>query len=105
MSKTKNKKTAQKLEAVEETLEDLPFAPPDMHYLAEHYVVKIPLSHISGEKGWDLRLHVAKILQNAIGDEIELTNLKLRQPHLMAKSIARLRRHEPYARAYVTVKF
>jgi hypothetical protein len=88
-----------------ETVEEMPFVPPEIHELAEHYVVKIPVSDIRSEKGWDLRLHIAEIIENRLGDEVQLTSLKVRQPHMISRSVARLKKREPCARAYVTIKF
>ena len=89
----------------EETMEDLPFAPPEMHYLAERYIVKIPMQDKHFENAWTLRVYVSKVLEHHLGDEVQLTSMKVRKPHLVAKTKARLLKREPYARAIVTVKF
>jgi hypothetical protein len=100
VNKTKKLKVNQ-----EETTQDLPFVPPDTHYLAERYVVRLPVSDPHLADPWKLRLHVAKIMERRLGDEIQLTSLKVRQPHVISKSLARLRKREPSARMYVTIKF
>ena len=80
-------------------------APPEMHYVAERYIVKLPLSNISFDDPWKLRLHVTKVLESHLGDAVELTSMKIRKPHFVAKTKARLLKREPCARAFVTVKF
>jgi hypothetical protein len=102
MPKTKKSKLKDR---PEETLEDLPFAPPEVHYLAEHFVVNVPISDPHLHDPWELRKHVLKLLEERLGDEVQLTGMKLRKPHLIAKSKARLLKREPCARAFVTIKF
>jgi hypothetical protein len=98
-------KKLKKDEAEELNFETLPVVPPEVHFLADRYVVKLPLSDPHLASPWDLRVHVAKILTRQLGDEIEMDSLKVKKPHLIAKSVARLRKQEPCARAYVTIKF
>jgi len=89
----------------EETMEDLPFAPPEVHYLSEHFIVNVPVSDKRLSDPWELRLHVLKVLEERLGDEVQLTSMKVRKPHLIAKSKAILLKREPCARAFVTIKF
>ena len=95
---SKNKK-------LESSQPDLPLIPPEVHFLADRYMVKLPLSDPHFANPWELRVHVAKILERHLGDQIELTSMKVRRPHLLAKTKAKLRGQTPYARAYVTLKF
>jgi hypothetical protein len=88
-----------------EIQQDLPLIPPEVRFLSDRYIVKLPLSDPHFKNPWELRLHVAKILEGHLGDTIELTSLKIRRPHFIAKTKARLLKREPYARAYVTLKF
>jgi hypothetical protein len=87
------------------TQEDYPMAPPETHFLADRYVVKVPISDPHFESPWELRLHVAKLLKRHIGDEVELTSMKVKKPHLIAKTKARVLKQVPCARAIVTIKF
>src|SRR3954467_2291622 len=89
-----------------ETMEELPFVPPEIRELAELYVVDLPVSdpHLA-DRPWDLRLHIEKILENRLGDAVQLTSIKIRKPHALSRRVAKLRRREPCARAYVTIKF
>lgn len=102
MNKTKTKINDQE---TEEAQEDFPLVPPEIHFLADRYVIKLPLSDPHFESPWELRVHVAKILENHLGDEVELTSMKVKKPHLIAKRVARLKGQEPCARAIVTIKF
>jgi hypothetical protein len=104
MNKTKSKlKNIQSEEVVPQ--EDYPMAPPETHFLADRYVVKVPISDPHFESPWELRLHVAKLLKRHIGDEVELTSMKVKKPHLIAKAKARVLKQVPCARAIVTIKF
>jgi hypothetical protein len=77
--KNKNNKP----QTIEENFqEDYPMAPPETHFLADRYVVKLPISDPHFESPWELRLHVAKLLKHHIGDEVELTSMKVKKPHL-----------------------
>ena len=84
---------------------ELPVAPPETRFLSERYIVDLPLATTSFEDPWQLRVHVAKVLERHLGDEVQLTSMKIRHPHLVAKTKARLLKREPCARAYVTIKF
>jgi hypothetical protein len=103
----KNKKVSKKvvLDESEEKLQDLPFAPPDLHYLSERYIVKVPLSQAPMENRWELRLYAEKELERRLGDEVQLTSMRVHKPHLISKTKAHLLRQEPVARLVVTVKF
>ena len=98
MNKTKIKDT-------QDSQENYPLIPPEVHFLADKYLVKLPLSELQFEDPWDLRLRVAEILEGHLGDHVELTSLKVKKPHLLAKSAARFRRQPVYARAYATINF
>jgi len=91
---------------VEEQLpEDLPMAPPDTQYLAERYIVEIPVNDEHFETPWKLRLYAQKVLERRLGDAVELTSLKVKKPHLLARGKARLLKRQPLAKLLVTVKF
>lgn len=106
---TRNKKTNQKasLEPVEpeETLEDLPFAPPETDYLAERYIVRIPIDDEHFEDRWKLRVYAEQVLEKQLGDAVQLTSMRVKKPHVIAKSKAKILKRTPTVRVYVTVKF
>lgn len=79
--------------------------PPETHYLSTRYMVKIPVTDRHLQDRWELRKHAAHLVERALGDEVQVTSLKVRKPHLLGKSYARLRGQVPCARAYVTIKF
>lgn len=101
----KNKKTIQKPEEPEEKFEDLPFAPPETHYLAERYIVNVPVSRVPFDNRWELRVFAERELERRLGDEVQLTSMKVHKPHLIAKSKARFFKREPEVRLVVTIKF
>ena len=92
-------------EQTEETYESLPFAPPDTHYLAERYTVMIPVSDERVNDRWQLRLYAEKQLESRLGDEVQLTSLKVHKPHVLSKTKAKILKRQPEARLIVTVKF
>lgn len=100
-----SKKSAPILEEPQETLEDLPFIPPDTHYLAERYIVRVPISQAPWHDRWQLRLYAEKELERQLGDAVQLTSMKVHKPHVLAKTKARLLKREPEARLVVTIKF
>jgi hypothetical protein len=104
MNKTKNKvKPPQTQEEVSQG--DYPMVPPETHFLADRYVVKVPISDPHFQNPWELRVHVAKLLKRHLGDEVELTSMKVKKPHLIARTKAKVLKQEPCARAIVTIKF
>jgi hypothetical protein len=98
----KNKKI---IEQPEETMEDLPFAPPELHYLAERYTVRIPITDKHFESRWELRVYAEKVLEEKLGDSVQLTSMRVKKPHLISKTKSKLRKEVPHARLLVTVKF
>jgi hypothetical protein len=101
-AKTKRSKI---IEQAEETLEDLPFAPPEIRELAERYTVFIPVSDERINNRWELRLYAEKALETRLGDAVQLTSMRVHRPHLVAKTKALLLKREPQARLSVTIKF
>ena len=89
----------------EEKLEQLPFAPPETHYVSERYIIEVPASDVRHKSPWKLRLYAVSQLSSKLGDEAQVTSLKVKKPHLVAKSKARLLKRPPQARLFVTVKF
>lgn len=107
----KNKKSVSKPKIIEqeipETLEDLPFAPPEIREISERYIVTIPISdeRFSNNDRWQLRLYAEKQLETRLGDTVQLTSMRVHKPHLISKTKARLFKREPHARLLVTIKF
>jgi hypothetical protein len=98
----KNKKTE---ETLVQAPEDLPFAPPDLDYLSELYIVEVPLTDAHLEDRWKLRVYAEKVLEQRLGDSVQLTSMKVKKPHLAARTKAKLLKRQPQVRLYVTVKF
>jgi hypothetical protein len=85
--------------------EDMPFIPPETHYLSTRYMVKIPLSDSRLKSKWELRLYASKLVERHLRDSVQVTGLKVKKPHLIRKSVYRIMGREPCARAYLTIKF
>lgn len=96
-----------KTTVIETSVDDDRFelVPPETHYLSSRYIVKIPVTDRHLNNGWELRKHATKLLEKNLGDEAQVTDLKVKKPHLIHKSVAKIRHQTPYAKAYVTVKF
>lgn len=90
---------------VQETAEDLPFAPPEMHYLSTRYVVHIPVTDEHLSDRWKLRVYATELVERKLGDEVQVTAMKIRKPHLISKTRSKIRKEVPHARIFVTVKF
>lgn len=85
--------------------EKISFEPPEPQYIAEKEVFEIPLSDPRLNKPWELRLYATELVKQRIGDEAQVTSLKVKRPRLIRKTLARLHGREPQARLYVTIKF
>jgi ubiquitin-protein ligase len=94
-----------KIDDAVEVPEDLPFAPPEMHYLSTRYIVHIPVTDGHLKDRWDLRVYAVKLVERKLGDEAQVTAMKVRQPHLISKTKAKIRNEVPQARLLLTVKF
>jgi hypothetical protein len=99
-SKTKNK-----IENQAQEDNSLPVIVPELHYLSAKYVVMIPADDKHLKDRWELRKYVEKLIEKKLGDEVQLTSVKVKKPHLLAKSKAKLLKREPYTRILATVKF
>jgi hypothetical protein len=104
VNKTKTKAKEQFVQEPEAP-EEYPMVPPEVHFLADRYVVKVPLSDPHFSSPWELRVHVARLLQRHLGDEVELTSIKVKKPRLIGKTKAKLLKQELCAKAIVTVNF
>lgn len=95
------------LEVVTQTDEDgeLALIPPDMHYLSTQYVVSVPLNDVHFENPWKLRLHATKLVERKLGDKVQVTSMKVKKPHMLARSKARLLNQPSMAHVYLTVEF
>lgn len=83
----------------------LSFLPPEPQYIAEDEVFEIPISDWHLKKPWELRLYAAELVAKRMGDEAQVTSLKVKKPHLVRKTVAKFKGSEPQARLLVTIKF
>lgn len=97
--------TKTKIKTDNNFINELDVIPPETRYLSERYVLKVPVSDRHFQSPWHLRLYALELLEKEIGDEVQLTSMKVKKPRAVAKSAARLRGREPHARLYVTIKF
>ncbi len=80
-------------------------APPEQGYISEKYVLKVPVTDRHLHNPWHLHVYATTLLEQKLGDEVQVTSLKVKKPHLPTRAATRLLRREPQARLYVTVKF
>lgn len=85
--------------------DQLPFQPPEITYISSVHVLKIPVTDEHLGHPWQLRLYAAELLAQEIGDEAQMTELKVKGPSVLSKSVARLFKRTPNARLYATIKF
>jgi hypothetical protein len=103
--KAKTKKSKTVIEEPQETLEQLPFVPPETHELSERYTIRVPLRDLNLDDRWHLRLYAERVLEDRLGDAVQLTSMRVHKPHIISKTKARLLKREPQARLLVTIKF
>jgi hypothetical protein len=103
VTKTKTKKRT--VEQEYEETESLPVVIPELRYLTAKYIVRVPAGDRHFQSRWELRKYAEQLVEAKLGDEVQLTSMKVRKPHLLAKTKARLLKQEPSARLLVTVKF
>ena len=88
-----------------DTDEKLSFEPPEPQYISTKQVFEI--SHMDSRlaKPWKLRLYATELVKQRVGDEVQVTSIKVKKPRLMRKTLAKVRKQEPQARLIVTIKF
>lgn len=89
----------------DEIQEDFSVVPPEPDYIAERYVLKLPVTDKHFESKWKLRVHAERMLERQLGDEVQLTSLKVKKPSLANRGVSRAFKRTPEARLYVTIKF
>lgn len=80
-------------------------APPELGYVSERYVLRVPVTDRHLHNPWHLHVYAAELLERQLGDEVQVTSLKVKKPHLPTRTAAKILHREPQARLYVTVKF
>jgi hypothetical protein len=85
--------------------DQLPFEPPETRYISANYVLKVPITDPHFDSPWKLRVYASKLINQRIGDEVQLTSMKVKKPTLTNKSLAKIFNRTPNARLYVTTKF
>lgn len=85
--------------------EKLPFEPPEPEYVAEQYIIKIPVTDKHFKSPWELRKYAAKLIEKELGDNIQLTDLKVKKPGPISRIIAKILRRTPQAKLHATIKF
>jgi hypothetical protein len=89
----------------DEALEQAPMQPPEPEYLSAKFKVNIPVNDPHFDDKWDLRKYAAKLVENKVGDEVQVTDMRVKMPGAVKKFIARLLGRTPEAKLYLTVKF
>jgi hypothetical protein len=90
---------------MEEIEDNLSLVAPEVEFISTRYVVKLPYNDEHFNDHWKLRLYVANLVERRLGDDVQLTSLKIRRPSLSSRSLARLHGRVPEAKLYVTLKF
>lgn len=83
----------------------LPFQPPESGYVTEVHVLKVPITDQHLKNPWELRKYAEKLLEQKLGDAVQLTHLKVKKPNRVSKRIARFFNRVPQARLHITIKF
>jgi hypothetical protein len=85
--------------------DELPFQPPEPKYVVERHVVKIPITDPHLKDKWELRKYAEKLLEEKLGDEVQLTELKVKKPGPTARAVAKLFKRVPQVKLRSTIKF
>lgn len=85
--------------------DDFSVIPPEPDYIAERYVLKLPVDDRHFASRWDLRLHAEKLLERQLGDKVQLTSLKVKKPSLANRGVSKALKRTPEARLFITIKF
>ena len=85
--------------------EKLAFEPPEPGYIAEKQVFLISMNESRMRTPWGLRLYAEELVRERLGDDAQITSVKVKKPKLMSKAKAKLSHQEPPARLCVTIKF
>lgn len=85
--------------------ESLPLQPPEPDYVSEVYRLTVPANDKHLKDPWELRKYAAKLLEKKIGDEAQVTAVKLKMPGLLSRFTAKMFNKAPQARLRITVKF
>src|SRR4051794_8341627 len=63
---------------------------PEVDFIATRYVVKLPYNDQHFKDRWKLRLYAAKLVERKLGDDVQLTSLKVKKPGVTARTTAKL---------------
>ena len=83
----------------------LAFEPPEPQYISSLYTLEIPYNDPHLDDPWKLRIYATKMLDKKIGDETQITDLKVRKPGILKRLIAKILRRTPNTKLFLTVKF
>jgi len=92
-------------EVYDEDIGEVPLQPPEPEYISAKFKLKLPVDDEHFENPWQLRVYAAKLIENKLGDEIQVTDLVVKKPGFFRKLAARLLKRTPEARLFLTVKF
>ena len=85
--------------------EELPFQPPEPKYVTEKHVVKVLASDEHLNNPWELRKYAEALLENRLGDNVQLTSLKVKSPSFLMKRLLLLFHRKPMVKLKATIKF
>lgn len=89
----------------EQKNEKFGLVPPEIDYISSKFRIKLPIDDTHFSDPWKLRIYAAKLLQKEIGDEVQLTTMKVKRPLFIHRLGSRLFGRVPNARLYITIKF
>lgn len=98
-SRTKIKSETEKVD------EKFDIEPPEIEYIAAKYVISVPVDKVNLKDKWNLRLYASKVLKQKIGDEVQLTSMKVRRQPWLSRNMGRLVGRSPRVDLLVTTKF
>jgi hypothetical protein len=85
--------------------ENLPMEPPEPGYLVEKHVLRVPVTDKHFESPWELRKYAVSLMEKKLGDQVQLTDLKVKKPGVFKRAWAKITGKVPEAELVVTIKF
>jgi hypothetical protein len=83
----------------------LTLIPPETAYVSEKHVLNIPTDDPHLKDRWQLRLYAEKLIEQKLGDEVQLTDLKVKKPGPLAHLKAKMGGQRPTVQLHITLKF
>jgi hypothetical protein len=88
------------------TLEEhLEIAPPVPEAISAKYLIRLPVNDSHFESDESLNSYAQLLLRRKLGDEVDLKSIRVKNPGIASRTMARIHNRVPQAKLYATVDF